>query len=108
MPTLPTLMPVVFLVLGLVIGLGLAWAHALAARHAAAAALARESSLCLLLGFPIRVAVPAVAMFGLALLSLWALVGGMLAFVVGQRRALARLDWQPLDQHPLDQHPLER
>jgi hypothetical protein len=89
---MPAITTSLHLILGLAVGLALAWVHALAARRAAASALRQQSSIRLLLGFPLRVAVPAAAMFGLALLSLAALAGGMLAFIVGQRIALGRLD----------------
>lgn len=81
---------IIHLFCGLAVGLGIAWAHVHAARRAAASALAGESRTRLLLGFPIRVAVPAAALFALALVSLAALAGGMLGFVVGQRLVLAR------------------
>lgn len=80
------------LLLGLVVGLALAVAHVFASRRAAASAVERRSAARLLIGFPIRVAVPGAALFGLSLLSLWALGSGMLAFIVGQRIALARFD----------------
>ncbi len=80
------------LVLGLAVGLVLAVAHAFASRRAAVRALEQQSPSRLLIGFPVRVAIPGAALFGLALLSLWALAGGMLAFIVGQRLALARFD----------------
>jgi hypothetical protein len=86
---------ILHLALGLAVGLTLAWAHSLASRRAAARALARQSPARLLLGFPIRVAIPAAAMFALALVSVWALASGLLAFIVGQRLALARLADQP-------------
>ena len=91
---MPAITITLHLILGLTVGLALAWVHALAARRAAASALRERSPARLLLGFPLRVAVPAAAMFGLALLSLAALAGGLLAFIVGQRLVLARLDQQ--------------
>lgn len=78
--------------LGLSVGLGLALAHAWSTRRAALAAVEHARPARLLLGFPVRVGVPAAALFGLAVLSLWALAGGILAFVAGQRVALARLE----------------
>lgn len=77
--------------LGLAVGGALAFAHAFASRRAAASALENQSAARLLIGFPIRVAIPGAALFGLALLSMWALGGGILAFIAGQRLALARL-----------------
>jgi hypothetical protein len=91
---MPALHPVMFAIFGLAVGLALAWLHAHATRRAAASALAHASSARLLLGFPIRVVVPAAALFGLARLDLWALLGALLAFIVGQRLALAQLDRQ--------------
>jgi hypothetical protein len=79
-------------ILGLAAGSVLAAAHGLATRRAANAALERGSAARLLLGFPVRVGVPALALFGLARVSIWALAGGMLAFLVGQRLLLARLE----------------
>jgi hypothetical protein len=84
------LLVILHLALGLAVGLALAAAHTFASRRAAAQALATNSPVRLLIGFPIRVAVPGAALLGLALLSLWALGGGMLAFIVGQRLALAQ------------------
>jgi len=95
---MPIVTTIVHLILGLAVGLALAWLHAVASRRAAARALSKQSSVALLLGFPIRVAVPAAALFGLALVSLSTLAGGMLSFIVGQRLALARLPDQPLDR----------
>lgn len=80
------------IVLGLGVGLALAAAHAFASRRAAASALEHQSVARLLIGFPIRVAIPGAVLFGLALLSSWALASGMLAFIVGQRLALARFE----------------
>lgn len=76
--------------LGLVLGLLLGFGHTLASHHAAARALASKRTAALLLGFPLRVAAPGLALFGLTLLSLWALAGGLLAFWVGSRVALRR------------------
>jgi hypothetical protein len=78
------------LVLGLSLGALLGFMHALASRRAAERALAAKQPGALLLGFPLRVAVPGLALFGLTLLSLWALAGGLLAFLLGSRLALAR------------------
>lgn len=78
------------LILGLAVGLALALAHAWAARQASAAALERGSLARSLLGFPLRVGVPAAALFGLSLLSLWALAGALLSFLLTQRVVLAR------------------
>ena len=76
------------LVLGLALGVVLARLHAAASRRAASSAVDEGRVARVLAGFPIRVGLPAAGMFGLALVSGWALLGAMLGFAFGQLWAL--------------------
>ncbi len=78
------------LLLGLVVGLLLALVHAWASQRAVLALLRDGSRRALVLGFPLRVILPALGIGALALISNGAVVAGALAFVVGQRLALRR------------------
>ena len=96
------------LLLGLAVGLLLALAHAWATRRATLAALDKASAVRLLLGFPLRVGLAGAGLFGLAWVSLWALAGGVLAFLVGQRVALARLELPGGGPEPLAESAANR
>jgi hypothetical protein len=78
------------IVAGLVAGIVAALLHLWLARKAAESAARSASPASALLGFPVRVGVPATLLFGLALLSIHALVAGAIAFAVAHRLALRR------------------
>lgn len=79
------------LVLGLLAGLSLSLLHAWLSRRAVEGLLAGGSRGQVLLGFPVRVIVPAVGLAALALISTGSLIVGLLGFLLGQRLALRHL-----------------
>lgn len=81
---MPTTLELLHLALGLLTGAALAWFHGWATRRAAERALEDGSAARLLIGFPLRVGVAAGGLFALSLLGLWALIGGLASFLIGQ------------------------
>jgi hypothetical protein len=81
---MPSTLELLHLAAGLLAGAALAWFHGWATHRAAERALEDGSALRLLIGFPLRVGLPAAGLFALSLLGLWALIGGMASFLIGQ------------------------
>ena len=79
------------LVLGLLAGLSLSLLHAWLSRRAVEELLAGGSRGQVMLGFPVRVLVPAVGLAALAWISTASLIAGLLGFLLGQRLALRHL-----------------
>lgn len=79
------------LALGLFAGLSLSLLHAWLSRRAVEGLLAGGSRSQVLLGFPVRVLVPAVGLAALAAISTGSLIAGLLGFLLGQRLALRHL-----------------
>jgi hypothetical protein len=79
------------LVLGLLAGLSLSLLHAWLSRRAVERLLAGGSRGHVLLGFPLRVLLPAIGLAALVSISIGSLLAGLLGFLLGQRVALRHM-----------------